>query len=200
MMAPAPPGHSQHQQPISSPNRTSRDSPPLPDPTEIETHKQAYHPVLGMQLPEQSRARSRGHRRLDFHGPPTKSPVGLPAASFANRTPPASAGPMSIDGGLCGVGHSNLQLNLTPFGFVVPGTIISATDGTIRHHSRLPYAPTDADFAYGSNLVSPSGIHSSRGHYDGGFPGHWDDTVSHGASTQKVSCLLGTSRIILGLS
>ncbi|KAM6513431.1 hypothetical protein FALCPG4_015854 [Fusarium falciforme] len=98
---------------------------------------------------------------------------------------------MSIDGGLCGVGHSNLQLNLTPFDFVVPGTIISATDGTIRHHSRLPHAPTDADFAYGSNLVSPSSIHSSRGHYDGGCPGHWDDTVSHGASTPKVSMPAG---------
>ncbi|KAJ0131338.1 hypothetical protein HZ326_25561 [Fusarium oxysporum f. sp. albedinis] len=61
----------------------------------------------------------------------------------------------------------------------------------IRHHSRLPHAPTDADFAYGSDLVSPSSVHSSRGHYDSGFPGHWDDTVSHGASTPKVSMPAG---------
>jgi hypothetical protein len=44
-MVPSPLGHSQHQQPISSPNRTSRDAPPPPDLTERETHQQAHHPA-----------------------------------------------------------------------------------------------------------------------------------------------------------
>ncbi|EGU84860.1 hypothetical protein FOXB_04641 [Fusarium oxysporum f. sp. conglutinans Fo5176] len=83
MIAPAPPGHFPHQQPISSPNRTSRDAPPRPEPTEIETHHHAnpnanHHsgpvtipgPVLGMQLPgtvpESSRAQSRAHLEIDL--------------------------------------------------------------------------------------------------------------------------------------
>ncbi|RKK84914.1 hypothetical protein BFJ71_g14351 [Fusarium oxysporum] len=41
----SPLGHSQHQQPISSPNRTSRDTPQPPDLTEMETHQQPHHPV-----------------------------------------------------------------------------------------------------------------------------------------------------------
>ncbi|KAH7163952.1 hypothetical protein DER46DRAFT_315676 [Fusarium sp. MPI-SDFR-AT-0072] len=83
MIAPAPPGHFPHQQPISSPNRTSRDAPPRPEPTEIETHHHAnpnanHHsgpvtlpgPVRGMQLPgtvpESSRAQSRTHLEIDL--------------------------------------------------------------------------------------------------------------------------------------
>ncbi|RGP77874.1 hypothetical protein FLONG3_4050 [Fusarium longipes] len=83
MIAPAPPGQFPHQQPISSPNRTSRNAPPRPETTEIETHHHANHPtalpVLGMQLPvpgtipESSRAQSRAHLNLnlnlDLHAP-----------------------------------------------------------------------------------------------------------------------------------
>ncbi|WZH43208.1 uncharacterized protein QYS62_004210 [Fusarium acuminatum] len=80
MIAPAPPGHFPPQQPISSPNRTSRDAPPRTEPTEIETHHHANHqatlPVLGMQLPgtlpDSSRAQSRAHLdlNLDLHAHP----------------------------------------------------------------------------------------------------------------------------------
>ncbi|KAF4446055.1 hypothetical protein F53441_10279 [Fusarium austroafricanum] len=94
MIAPAPPGHFPHQQPIPSPNRTSRpaDAPPQPKPTEIETHHHANHhsgshpgpvtlPVLGIPLPgtgstsasivsgtepESSRAQSRAHLELNL--------------------------------------------------------------------------------------------------------------------------------------
>ncbi|RBR14738.1 uncharacterized protein FIESC28_07584 [Fusarium coffeatum] len=76
MIAPAPPGHFPPQQPISSPNRTSREPPPRPETTEIETHHHANHPtalpVLGLQLPvsgtvpESSRAQSRAHLNLDL--------------------------------------------------------------------------------------------------------------------------------------
>ncbi|RGP60662.1 hypothetical protein FSPOR_10499 [Fusarium sporotrichioides] len=85
MIAPAPPGQFPHQQPISSPNRTSRNTPLRPETTEIETHNHANHPtalsVLGMQLPvpgtgavpESSRAQSRAHLNLnldlDLHAP-----------------------------------------------------------------------------------------------------------------------------------
>ncbi|TVY62561.1 Allergen Fus c 3 [Fusarium oxysporum f. sp. cubense] len=142
MMPPAPPGHSHHQQPISSPNRTSGDTPPPPDPTDMETHQQAHHPV--------------------------------------------PARPMSIAWSLSSVGHQNPQLNSTLFNFIVPGTVIPAPDGTSGHHSHLPHAPIDAGFAYGSELVSPSSIQSC-GHYDSGFPGHRNGTLSHGACTPKVS-------------
>ncbi|CAF3580308.1 unnamed protein product [Fusarium graminearum] len=76
MIAPAPPGQFPHQQPISSPNRTSRNTPLRPESTEIETHHYANHPpalpVLGMQLPvpgtvpESSRAQSRASLNLDI--------------------------------------------------------------------------------------------------------------------------------------
>ncbi|KAL3607744.1 hypothetical protein FPOAC2_02733 [Fusarium poae] len=89
MIAPAPPGQFPHQQPISSPNRTSRNAPLRPETTEIETHHHANHPtalpVLGMQLPipgtgavpESSRAQSRAHLNLnldlDLHAPSHQS-------------------------------------------------------------------------------------------------------------------------------
>ncbi|RSL46548.1 Allergen Fus c 3 [Fusarium sp. AF-6] len=201
MMAPAPPGHFQHQQPISPPNRTSRDPPPRPDPTEIETHHPAHHPVLGMQLPEPSRAQSRGHLHLDLHGPPNSVAHGAhPSqslhdlhggvhatqgpAGFANQHP-VSTGPMTIDWGLYSVGHGNLSLNPPQFDF--PGAMIPAGDGTIGHQNHLSHASTDPAFAYGSELVSPSSIHSSRGHYDSTVSNHWDDALSHGASTPKVT-------------
>ncbi|KAM5353793.1 hypothetical protein ACJ41O_000443 [Fusarium nematophilum] len=210
MMAPAPPGHFQHQQPISPSNRTSSsDPPPRPDPTEIETHHQAG---IGMQVPDESRAQSRGHLQLDLHGPPnplahgvhpshgnpgvhgvhpTQSPAGLPVSGFATQIPPASAGQMSIDWGLYGLGHPNLHLNPTHFAFDVPGAVIPASDGSIVPHGHLPHAPTDPAFAYGSELVSPSSIHSSRSHYDGGLSSHWDDALSHEASTPKVTTPAG---------
>ncbi|SCO92477.1 related to helix-loop-helix protein [Fusarium oxysporum] len=140
-MPPAPSGHSHHQQPISSPNRTSRNTPPPPDPADMETHQQAHHP--------------------------------------------APVRPMSIAWGLSGVGHQNPQLNSTLFNFIVPGTVIPAPDGTSGHHSYPLHALIDAGFAYGSELVSPSGIQPCR-HYDSGFPGHRDGTLSHGACTPKV--------------
>ncbi|KAL5603823.1 hypothetical protein FOVSG1_006573 [Fusarium oxysporum f. sp. vasinfectum] len=64
--------------------------------------------------------------------------------------------------------------------------MIPAPNGTSGHHSYLPHAPIDASFAYGSELVSPSSIQSC-GHYDSGFPGHWDGTLSHGTCTPNVS-------------
>ncbi|KAL6921366.1 hypothetical protein FSST1_005392 [Fusarium sambucinum] len=89
MIAPAPPGQFPPQQPISSPNRTSRNTPLRPETTEIETHHHANHPtalpVLGMQLPipgtgavpESSRAQSRAHLNLqlglDLHAPSHES-------------------------------------------------------------------------------------------------------------------------------
>lgn len=201
-MAPAPPDHFRHQQPISSPNRTSRDPPPRPDPTEIEAHHHAHHPVLGMQLPESSRAQSRGHLHLDLHGPPTPVAHGAhPSqtlhdihggvhstqgpAGFANQIP-ASTGSMDIDWGLYSVGHNSLPLNPPQFNF--QGAMIPTGDGTIGHQNHhLSHAPTGPAFAYGNELISPSSIHSSRGHYDSVVSSHWDDALSHGASTPKVT-------------
>ncbi|KAM0428247.1 hypothetical protein ACHAPT_007148 [Fusarium lateritium] len=92
---------------------------------------------------------------------------------------------MAIDWGLYNVGHASLALNPPQFDY--PGAIIPAPDGAIGHQNHLSHASTDPAFAYGSELVSPSSIHSSRGHYDNGVSSHWDDTLSHGASTPKVS-------------
>ncbi|EEU39167.1 uncharacterized protein NECHADRAFT_81884 [Fusarium vanettenii 77-13-4] len=80
-----------------------------------------------------------------------------------------------------------LLLQLNPPQFDFPGAMIPAGDGTIGHQNHLSHASTDPAFAYGSELVSPSSIHSSRGHYDGTVSNHWDDALSHGASTPKVT-------------
>ncbi|QKD57183.1 uncharacterized protein FOBCDRAFT_321376 [Fusarium oxysporum Fo47] len=135
----SPLGHSQHQQPISSPNRTSRDTPQPPDLTEMETHQQPHHPV--------------------------------------------PADPMSIAWGLSGVDDQNPQLHPALFNFIVPGTMIPAPDNTSRHHSHLPQA-------YSSEFVTLSSIQSC-GHYDSGFPGHWDGTLNHGTSTPRVAIPIG---------
>ncbi|KAF5017577.1 hypothetical protein F66182_10477 [Fusarium sp. NRRL 66182] len=204
MIAPAPPDHFPRQQPISSPNRTSRDAPPHPEPepTEIEAHRPPHppHPVLGMQLPvsASSRAQSRAHLDLDLdlnlHTPShqsqlshgidgahsAQSPATLPPSGFATHIPSTSSGPMSLDWNLYHV-PPNLQLNPTHFDFQVPGTM-----GMIGHPSHLTHAPTDPAFAYGGSLVSPSNIHPRRTHYDTGVPGHWDDSLGHDASTPKA--------------
>lgn len=99
---------------------------------------------------------------------------------------PPPAGPMSIAWGLSGVGDQNFQLNPTLFRFIVPATMIPAPDSTSGHHSHLLHAPIDADFAYGSELVTPSSMQFC-GHYGSGSPGHWDGTLNHGTSTPKVS-------------
>ncbi|KAJ3513359.1 hypothetical protein NM208_g15198 [Fusarium decemcellulare] len=98
---------------------------------------------------------------------------------------------MSLDWGLYSIAHPSLHLNPTHFDFEVPGTMIPATDGTVGHHSHLPHASTDPSFAYGGDLVSPSSIHSSAGHYDSGAHSHWDDAMSHEAITPKVTTPAG---------
>ncbi|KAL6364880.1 hypothetical protein LRP88_00853 [Fusarium phalaenopsidis] len=80
-----------------------------------------------------------------------------------------------------------LLLSLNPPQFDFPGAMIPAGDGTIGHQNHLSHTSTDPAFAYGSELVSPSSIHSSRGHYDSAVSSHWDDALSHGASTPKVT-------------
>ncbi|KAI7759427.1 hypothetical protein LZL87_013694 [Fusarium oxysporum] len=90
--------------------------------------------------------------------------------------PPAAASPCP--------GRPNL--NPTLFNVIVPGTMIPAPDNTSRHHSHLPQAPIDADFAYSSEFVTLSSIQSC-GHYDSGFSGHWDGTLNHGTSTPRVA-------------
>ncbi|KAJ4322290.1 hypothetical protein N0V84_004882 [Fusarium piperis] len=93
---------------------------------------------------------------------------------------------MDIDWGLYSVGHNSLALNPPQFNF--QGAMVPAGDGTIGHQNHhLSHASTDPAFAYGSDLVSPSSIHSSRGHYDSAVSSHWDDALSHGASTPKVT-------------
>ncbi|KAH7147272.1 hypothetical protein DER46DRAFT_629424 [Fusarium sp. MPI-SDFR-AT-0072] len=72
----------------------------------------------------------------------------------------------------------------------IPGTMIPAPDGTSGHHSHLPHAPIDSDLAYSSEFVTLSSI-QSYGHYDSGFPGHWDGTLNHGTSTPGVAILIG---------
>ncbi|KAF4454284.1 Allergen Fus c 3 [Fusarium albosuccineum] len=122
---------------------------------------------------------------------PTQGPAALSAAGFANQIPPESTGPMPLDWGLYSIAHPSLHLNPTHFDFEVPGTMIPATDGTVGHHSHLPHASTDPAFAYGGDLVSPSSIHSSAGHYDSGAHSHWDDAMSHEAITPKVTTPAG---------
>ncbi|KAL9566956.1 hypothetical protein ACKAV7_008725 [Fusarium commune] len=68
--------------------------------------------------------------------------------------------------------------------------MIPAPDGTSGHHSHLPHAPIDSDLAYSSEFVTLSSI-QSYGHYDSGFPGHWDGTLNHGTSTPGVAILIG---------
>lgn len=115
--------------------------------------------------------------------PPAPDPTDMETHQQAHH--PAPARPMSIAWGLSGMGHQNSPLNSTLFNFIAPGTMIPAPNGTSGHHSHLPYAPIAAGLDYGSEFVSPSSIQSCR-HYDCGFPGHRDGTLSHGACTSKV--------------
>ncbi|KNB06300.1 hypothetical protein FOXG_07059 [Fusarium oxysporum f. sp. lycopersici 4287] len=61
--------------------------------------------------------------------------------------------------------------------------MIPAPDNTSRHHSHLPQA-------YSSEFVTLSSIQSC-GHYDSGFPGHWDGTLNHGTSIPRVAIPIG---------
>ncbi|KAJ0127617.1 Uncharacterized protein HZ326_29275 [Fusarium oxysporum f. sp. albedinis] len=65
-----------------------------------------------------------------------------------------------------------------------------AHDNISGHHSHLPHAPIDTDFADSSDFVTPPSIQYC-GHYDSGFPGHWDGPLNHRTSTPKVSIPTG---------
>ncbi|KAK2667138.1 hypothetical protein RAB80_017559 [Fusarium oxysporum f. sp. vasinfectum] len=158
-----------------------------------QSEDQSFYYLL-MEEPEMMPPAPPGHshhqqpisspNRTSRDTPPPPDPTDMETHQQAHH--PAPARPMSIAWGLSGVGHQNPQLNPMLFNFIAPGTMIPTPDGTRGHHSYLPHTPIDASFAYGSELVSPSSIQSC-GHYDSGFAGHWDGTLSHGACTPNVS-------------
>ncbi|KAF5000398.1 hypothetical protein FGRMN_1728 [Fusarium graminum] len=213
MIAPAPPGHFPHQQPISSPNRTSRDAPPRTEPTDIETHHHANHPatlpVLGMQLPvigtmsEPSRAQSRAHLSLDInldlhahsrgiqsHGQVHDSGHGTHSAdSSAGMSPAGFAShlPPASSGPMSldwNMYHVPPNLQLNPAHFDFE---IPGHMGVVGHPNHLAQTATNSTpYAYGSNLVSPSNIHPNSVHFDAGAPSQWHDSLGHDASTPKA--------------